>query len=102
MPQTTWSEKLLSLKTAHATLPACSCQVGIPVFSLRGFEGILNSTTNIILTEMETKQCTFDEALKKAQDEGIAERDPSGDIDGHDAATKVAVLAAVVLGAEVR
>lgn len=93
------------------SLPACSCQVGIPVFSLlrampgvqvRGFEGILNSTTNIILTEMETKQCTFDEALKKAQDEGIAERDPSGDIDGHDAATKVAVLAAVVLGAEVR
>lgn len=82
---------------------------GIPVFSflrampcvaVRSFEGILNSTTNIILTEMEDRQCTFDEALKKAQDEGIAERDPSGDIDGHDAATKVAVLSAVVLGAE--
>ncbi len=82
---------------------------GIPVFSflrampgatVRSFEGILNSTTNIILTEMEDRQCTFDAALKKAQDEGIAERDPSGDIDGHDAATKVAVLSAVVLGAD--
>lgn len=71
---------------------------GIPIFSLlrqmpavtvTGFDGILNSTTNIILTEMEEKQCTFDEALAKAQRAGIAERDPSGDIDGHDAATKV-------------
>ena len=82
---------------------------GIPVFSflrampgvaVRSFEGILNSTTNIILTEMEDRQCTFDEALQKAQDEGIAERDPTGDIDGHDAATKVAVLSAVVLGSD--
>ena len=79
---------------------------GVPVFSFArampaariiGFEGILNSTTNIILTEMEERQCSFDEALAKAQREGIAERDPTGDVDGHDAAIKVAVLAAVLL-----
>ena len=82
---------------------------GVPVFSfvrampgarVKGFDGILNSTTNIILTEMEEKQCSFADALATAQKDGIAERDPSGDIDGHDAAIKVAVLATVLLGAE--
>jgi homoserine dehydrogenase len=82
---------------------------GVPVFSfvrampgarVKGFDGILNSTTNIILTEMEEKQCSFADALATAQRDGIAERDPSGDIDGHDAAIKVAVLATVLLGAE--
>ena len=80
---------------------------GVPVFSLArtmpgavitGFDGVLNSTTNIILTDMEFKKCTFPEALQRAQDEGIAERDPSGDIDGHDAAVKLAVLSGVLLG----
>lgn len=66
---------------------------GIPVFSLLrampqakvcGFNGILNSTTNIILTEMEERQCAFEEALAKAQRDGIAERDPTDDIEGHE------------------
>ena len=60
----------------------------------------MNSTTNIILTEMEEKQCSFANALATAQRDGIAERNPSGDIDGHDAAIKIALLATVLLGAK--
>merc|ERR1712113_1049343 len=60
-----------------------------------GIEGILNSTSNIILTGMESGK-SFEECLKKAQDGGITEADPSGDIDGWDAAVKAAALATVV------
>ena len=56
----------------------------MPQAKVRGFQGILNSTTNIILTEMEERQCSFTEALAKAQRDGIAERDPTDDIDGHE------------------
>ena len=56
----------------------------MPAARVRGVEGILNSTTNIILTEMEERQCSFQEALAKAQYDGIAERDPADDIDGHE------------------
>jgi homoserine dehydrogenase len=79
---------------------------GIPIFSLfgntlpaievKGFRGILNSTTNVILSEME-KGRTFDEALKEAQHRGVAETDASHDIDGWDAAVKVAALVNVVM-----
>ena len=66
---------------------------GVPIFSffdqmpairLQGFHGILNSTTNVILSEME-QGLTFDEALKKAQALGVAETDATHDIDGWDA-----------------
>src|SRR6202035_543022 len=78
---------------------------GVPIFSffdqlpaihLRGFHGILNSTTNVILSEME-QGLTFDEALKKAQALGIAETDATHDIDGWDAAVKTAALITVVM-----
>ena len=83
---------------------------GVPVFSLfdempaihlQGFHGILNSTTNVILSEME-KGLTFDAALKKAQDLGVAETDATHDIDGWDAAVKTAALITVLMDVPVR
>jgi homoserine dehydrogenase len=79
---------------------------GAPIFSLwrealpgarlRSFRGLLNSTTNLILTLMETGQ-TFDESVAQAQTIGVAETDPSGDILGWDAAVKVAALVTVLM-----
>lgn len=57
--------------------------------------GILNGTTNFILDEMENNGLSFDEALKLAQDLGFAEADPTADVDGHDAAAKIAILASL-------
>ena len=83
---------------------------GVPIFSffdqlpairLQGFHGILNSTTNVILTEMENG-LTFDEALKKAQSLGIAETDATHDIDGYDAAVKTAALITVLMDVPIR
>ncbi len=68
----------------------------LPAISLRGFRGILNSTTNLILTRMETGE-SFAQAVAYAQSIGIAETDPSGDVDGWDAAVKVAALATVLM-----
>ncbi|MCC6057964.1 MAG: hypothetical protein LM568_03500, partial [Desulfurococcaceae archaeon] len=59
-------------------------------------EGILNATTNFILTEMHDKLIDFEEALKKAQIMGLAEADPSLDIDGIDAAAKLVILSHVI------
>ncbi|MDP9806740.1 homoserine dehydrogenase [Trueperella bonasi] len=58
-------------------------------------QGILNGTTNYILDEMTTKGLAFDEVLKVAQDLGFAEADPTADVDGHDAAAKIAILASL-------
>ena len=69
----------------------------LPAIELRGFQGILNSCTNILLELMEQGK-PFDEAVKYAQSIGIAETDPSADIDGWDASIKVAALATVVMG----
>ena len=71
--------------------------LGLPATDLRGFSGVLNSTTNVVLTEIE-KGRSFDEAIRRAQQMGIAETDPSADLDGWDAAVKVAALAIVLLG----
>jgi homoserine dehydrogenase len=68
----------------------------LPAASLRGFRGILNSTTNLILTRMEMGE-SFAQAVQYAQSIGIAETDPSGDVDGWDAAVKVAALATVLM-----
>lgn len=80
---------------------------GIPIFSLfrntlpaievQGFKGILNSTTNVILTGME-RGLSFDESLGLAQRLGIAEADASHDVEGWDAAVKVAALVNVIMG----
>ena len=63
--------------------------------------GILNGTTNFILTMMIEKGMAFDDALKLAQDNGYAERDPSADILGHDAARKICILASLCFGKHV-
>ncbi len=64
---------------------------------ITGFKGILNGTTNYILTRME-EGMSYDEALQKAQDLGYAEADPTGDVEGWDALGKVVILSNVVLG----
>lgn len=84
---------------------------GVPVFSLfrdalpalhlRGFHGILNSTTNVILSGME-QGLTFDESLKKAQELGIAETDATHDTDGWDAVVKTAALINVLMDVPIR
>jgi homoserine dehydrogenase len=73
----------------------------LPAVELRGFRGILNSTTNVVLTEME-KGLSLDEGVKKAQEIGVAETDPSDDLDGWDAAVKVAALVIVLMGAPIK
>jgi homoserine dehydrogenase len=73
----------------------------LPAVELRGFRGILNSTTNVVLTEME-KGRTLEEAVKRAQEIGVAETDPSDDLDGWDAAVKVAALVIVLMNAPIK
>ncbi len=68
----------------------------LPTVQVKAFRGILNSTSNVILTGME-QGLSFEESLKKAQEMGIAETDPSDDIDGWDAAVKTAALARVLM-----
>jgi homoserine dehydrogenase len=76
-------------------------RAGLPATQVTGFRGVLNSTTNYILTRME-EGASFDGAVQAAQEMGIAESDPSADIDGWDAAVKTVVLANVLLGADIR
>jgi homoserine dehydrogenase len=73
----------------------------LPAVHLRGFRGILNSTTNVILSSMEDG-LSFEAALRKAQEVGVAETDPSHDIDGWDAAVKVAALVTVLMGVPIQ
>lgn len=73
----------------------------MPVTKVAGFRGVLNSTTNLILTKME-EGMSFDDAVRHAQDIGIAETDPSNDIDGWDSAVKLSALCNVMMDADVR
>lgn len=63
---------------------------------IRRIQGILNGTTNFILSKMESG-CSYAEALAEAQALGYAEADPTGDVEGYDAAAKIAILARLVL-----
>jgi len=84
----------------------------VPIFSLvreclRGdriqrISGILNGTTNYILSKMYFEETSFELALKEAQERGITERDPSYDVDGIDAACKVTILANAIMKREVK
>jgi homoserine dehydrogenase len=64
--------------------------------------GIINGTTNFILTEMREKGLGFDEALKEAQRRGYAEADPTFDVEGIDAAHKITILSAIAFGVPVQ
>ena len=68
---------------------------------IEGVAGILNGTTNFILTKMIEENMSFDDALKLAQDHGYAEKDPTADIEGHDACRKVCILASLAFGKHV-
>lgn len=71
----------------------------LPAADLLGFQGILNSTTNLVLEQMEQGR-DFESAVDYCRLAGLAETDPSADIDGWDAAIKVCVLANVLMGAD--
>lgn len=69
--------------------------------NIEGVAGILNGTTNFILTKMIEEDMTFDDALKLAQDNGYAEKDPTADVEGFDACRKVCILASLAFGKHV-
>ena len=88
-----------------------SCGGGIPIIrplnsSLTADEideitGILNGTTNYILTEMFEKGSDFEDVLKDAQNKGYAERNPEADVEGYDACRKIAILSSLAFGEHV-
>jgi homoserine dehydrogenase len=98
----------LAAAKGHRFLFESAVMDGVPIFSLfretmpavevRGFRGVLNSTTNVVLEGME-EGMTFDESVRQAQKLGVAESDPSDDIEGVDAAVKVVALANVLMHA---
>jgi homoserine dehydrogenase len=94
-------KKFLFESTVMDGVPIFSLFDQLPAIHLQGFHGILNSTTNVILSEMENA-LTFDEALTKAQALGIAETDASHDIDGWDAAVKTAALVTVLMDVPIK
>ncbi len=63
--------------------------------------GILNGTTNYMMTEMSNDGSEFEDVLKDAQEKGYAEKDPSADIEGYDACRKIAILTSLVCGQQV-
>ncbi len=78
--------------------PLTSC---LAANRLEQVTGILNGTTNYILTRMIRAGLTFDQALAEAQANGYAEKDPTADVDGHDACRKICILAALAFGRHV-
>ncbi|MCI9157690.1 MAG: homoserine dehydrogenase [Lawsonibacter sp.] len=78
--------------------PLTSC---LAANQLEQVTGILNGTTNYILTRMIRAGLTFDQALAEAQANGYAEKDPTADVDGHDACRKICILAALAFGRHV-
>ncbi len=85
-----------------------SCGGGIPIIrplnssvtaeDIDEISGILNGTTNYILSEMTAKGSDFEDALKEAQELGYAERNPEADVEGHDACRKIAILSSLAFG----
>jgi len=94
-------KRFLFESTVMDGVPIFSLFDQLPTIHLHGFHGILNSTTNVILGEME-QGLSFEDALKKAQALGVAETDATHDIDGWDAAVKTAALINVLMDVPVR
>ena len=78
--------------------PIVQCLTANDMFEV---QGILNGTTNYIMTQMIAKGVSFEEALADAQRLGYAEKDPTADIEGHDACRKICILAALAFGKHV-
>jgi len=96
---------------AHLGIEACvaggtpvlhAIREGLAGERFRAVFGILNGTTNYILTEMERRGSTFREALREAQAKGYAEPDPTFDVEGYDARYKIAILTMLCFGQAVR
>ena len=68
---------------------------------IQEISGILNGTTNYILTKMDREGVSFEQALKEAQELGYAEKNPEADVEGHDTCRKIAILTAMATGMEV-
>lgn len=75
--------------------PICQCLAANRICEIHG---ILNGTTNYILTQMFHNGKTFEQALHEAQDKGYAEKDPTADVEGIDACRKIAILSALAFG----
>jgi homoserine dehydrogenase len=98
----------LALESGVKLLHESTVMDGAPLFSMvrssmrgctiQGLSGILNSTTNFVLNEME-RGISLQDAVHTAQEEGFAEADPSHDLEGWDAAAKITVLASALMGA---
>ncbi|MGN0278633.1 MAG: homoserine dehydrogenase [Lachnospiraceae bacterium] len=67
-----------------------------------GITGILNGTTNYILTKMDKEGADFEDVLKEAQEKGYAERNPEADVEGYDACRKIAILSSLMCGKNVK
>ena len=103
-------EELVKIANTNNVLLAYEAAVagGIPIIKalreglaankINWVAGILNGTTNYILTEMKENNLSFDTALKQAQELGFAEADPTFDIEGIDAAHKITILASIAFG----
>jgi homoserine dehydrogenase len=100
----------LAEKNGVSFLHESTVMDGTPVFNLArnglkgctitGVSGVLNSTTNFVLSRMEKGE-SIEEAVKVAQKEGFAEADPRNDLEGWDAAAKISVLANALMGAAI-
>ncbi len=73
----------------------------LPAIEIRGFRGVINSTTTVILEAMQAGK-SFEEGVAEAQRLGVAESDPSADVDGIDAAVKIVEVANVLMGASLK
>ena len=88
-----------------------SCGGGIPIIrplnsslpadEIDEISGILNGTTNYILTKMAEENADFEDVLKEAQEKGYAERNPEADVEGYDACRKIAILSSLAFGCHV-
>lgn len=103
------TDLLQTAKEHHVNfLFEASCGGGIPIIrplyqaltadKIDEVSGILNGTTNYILSKMASDGSDFEEVLKKAQDMGYAERNPEADVEGYDACRKIAILSSLAFG----
>ena len=108
-----YGPELIELAKAHncSYLFEASVGGGIPIIRnicncvtadrIESITGILNGTTNYMLTKMDREGADYAEVLKEAQDMGYAERNPEADVEGHDAGRKIAILSSLMCGKNV-
>ena len=108
-----WGEELFKIAEEENVLFYYEASVagGIPIIReisesltanrIEGIIGIINGTTNYILSKMTIEGLSFEEALKEAQDKGFAEADPTSDVDAYDAVYKLAIMSSLAFGTKV-